>query len=151
MVKKKVRQLDRFRVSLAIVDGIGIIAFLITFIPVILIYLLVFNIVVILVDTIRKGMSVRKPGETVVEEEPVELPDEMAVDPETGNLIEEPTHTNQPEERTAAAAPKWEPPKIKPVMEAKKEPSYEKREEKEKDGFRQKEDEVEDVLREWAS
>lgn len=74
------RQLDRFKFSLAIVDVLGIIAFFWTSQWVILVYLALFNFLIILVDVIRRGMVVRP------ETEPAPLPDEIPVDPVTGNL-----------------------------------------------------------------
>ena len=79
--------LDRFKVALAIVDAGGLIIFFVTLAtgsvnPAILIYLLVFNILVILTDTLRKGLIVHKPGEPVPD-----LSDDVPINPVTGNML----------------------------------------------------------------
>src|SRR3989344_4621045 len=78
------KKLDRFRLSLAVVDVVGISWFLLTFDPIILLYLLLFNIVVILIDTLRRGLIVKKKQEEVPIEE---FEDEIPIDPITGNRI----------------------------------------------------------------
>lgn len=78
------RQIDRFKLSLAIVDVLGIIAFFWTSQWVILVYLTLFNFLIILIDVIRKGMVVRP-----VTDLGSQMPDELPVDPETGNLYRE--------------------------------------------------------------
>ncbi|MBI1969174.1 hypothetical protein HYS48_00640 [Candidatus Woesearchaeota archaeon] len=165
MAKKKIKQLDRFRISLAIVDVGGIIAFLAFFRAEILIYLLVFNVLVILVDSVRRGLIVRKEGETMVEEEEVEeLEEDIPVDPLTGNraaMAEYTPSTRKAEPvRIAGMSPAFakkeaeEPAEkeafaIRPVFAKKEkeiveEPEVRKREPDNRD-------EVEKILEDWAS
>ena len=74
------RQLDRFKLSLAVVDVVGIITFFWTGQWLILVYLALFNFLIMLIDVIRRGMIVHN-----AESQPA-LPDEIPVDPDTGNL-----------------------------------------------------------------
>ncbi len=74
------RQLDRFKLSLAVVDVLGILVFFWTANWIILVYLALFNFLIILIDVVRRGMVVRPA------EERVNLPDDLPIDPETGNM-----------------------------------------------------------------
>lgn len=75
------RQLDRFKLSLAIIDVVGVLAFFISMNWLILVYLALFNCLIILIDVVRRGMIVHKP-----QPDTPTLPDDIPIDPETGNL-----------------------------------------------------------------
>ena len=86
--------LDQFKLALAIVDVGGIVAFFVTFAngsanPAILIYLLVFNILAMLTDTLRKGLVVHKPDGPVPD-----LSDHIPINPVTGNRLVQSSSVN---------------------------------------------------------
>lgn len=97
------RQLDRFKLSLAVVDVLGVITFFWTGQWLILVYLALFNFLIILIDVTRRGMVVHNTETQHV------LPDEFPVDPETGNLYtgEMPASVSPGEQR--APAPQKKP------------------------------------------
>ena len=74
------RQLDRFKLSLAVVDVLGIIAFFWTAQWLILVYLALFNFLIIFIDVLRRGMVVHPKHDAP------QLPDDIPIDPDTGNL-----------------------------------------------------------------
>lgn len=74
------RQLDRFKLSLAVVDVLGILTFFWTANWIILVYLALFNFLIILIDVVRRGMVVHPT------EEKSTLPDDIPIDPDTGNM-----------------------------------------------------------------
>lgn len=137
---------DQFKLALAVVDIGSIVAFFLTFNPVILIYLLVFNLLVVLTDTLRKGMIVHKRGEPMVD-----LPDMIPVNPLTGNkagpinLFGDVEKEIQPEIK-----PKQELP-VKPIS-VRREPEQPRQNFSSSSGPKDKErEEMESVLKEWIS
>ena len=166
------KKLDRFRLSLAVVDVVGISWFLLTFDPIILLYLLLFNIVVILIDTLRRGLIVKKKQEEVPIEE---FEDEIPIDPITGNRIVTPKvkseirpvprlrimPQHEKKQETTTSFRTNQPDPIQPIVTIKNIPSSDARaarvqtkpskDDGDDPNFDQKKQELNDALEDWAS